>query len=69
MSSSELATLAVMDVNYLWRIEAGRQNLSLRNVARLAKALGVTLSQLFETVDVADIEFGRRPYFRAPRGD
>lgn len=69
LSSSELARLTLMDVNYLWRIEAGRQNLSLRNVARLAKALGVTLSELFETVDVTDVEFGRRPYVRVPQGD
>lgn len=69
LSSSELARLTVMDVNYLWRIEAGRQNLSLRNVARLAKALGVTLSELFETVDVTEVEFGRRPYIRATRVD
>ena len=58
----QLAGLAGMDANYLWRIEAGRQNLSLRTAARLAKALGVTLSQLFEGVDVVDVELGARAY-------
>lgn len=64
---AQLAELASMDANYLWRIEAGRQNLSLRNVARLAKALGVTLAVLLEGVDVAGVELGSRPYGK--RGD
>ena len=51
-----------MDANYLWRIEAGRQNLSLRNVARLAKALELTLSELLEGIDVADVDLGPRAY-------
>ncbi len=59
---AQLAELASMDPNYLWRIEAGRQNLSLRNVARLAKALGVTLSVMLEGIDVEDIEVAKRPY-------
>jgi transcriptional regulator with XRE-family HTH domain len=58
----QLAGLAGMDQNYLWRIEAGRQNLSLRTAARLAKALGVTLAQLFEGVNVIDVELGTRAY-------
>ena len=51
-----------MDANYLWRIEAGQQNLSLRNVARLAKALGVTLSDLLAGIDVAHVSLSSRPY-------
>lgn len=72
LSPAELAELAGMDANYLWRIESGRQNLSLRNVARLAKALGVTLSVLLEGVDVADVPLSSRPYGRdagGPAGD
>ena len=61
-TASQLAKLAQMDVNYLWRIEAGRQNLSLRNVARLAQALDVTLANFFDGIDVRDAELGRRPY-------
>lgn len=67
LTSSQLAQLASMDPNYLWRIEAGRQNLSLRNVARLAQALHVTLSELFHGIDVADLEFERRPYAKRVR--
>ena len=58
----QLAKIAGMDPNYLWRIEAGRQNLSLRNVARLAKALDVTLSVLLEGIDVAELELSGRSY-------
>lgn len=64
LAAPELAGLAGMDANYLWRIEAGQQNLSLRNVARLAKALGVTLSGLLEGIDVADVALSSRPYGR-----
>ncbi len=60
----QLAELAGMDANYLWRIEAGRQNLSLRNVARLAKAFDISLSELLEGVNVADVELGRRAYVK-----
>lgn len=58
------AALVGMDVNYLWRIEAGRQNLSLRNLARLAKALNVTLADLVAGIDVSDIPLESRPYPR-----
>jgi transcriptional regulator with XRE-family HTH domain len=53
-----------MDPAYLWRIEEGRQNLSRRNVARIAKALGVSLAVSLEGVDVSDLELGSRPYGR-----
>lgn len=56
-----------MDANYLWRIEQGRQNFSLRNVVRLAKALGVTLFDLLDRVDVADIELGARARCCSPQ--
>ncbi len=61
---SRLAELAGMDPNYLWRITAGRQNLSLRNIARLAIALDVTLSELFEGVEISGIDLGSRGYAR-----
>ena len=64
LTSHQLAAVADMDVNYLWRIEAGRQNLSLRNVARLAKAFGLTLSDLLKGVDVGEIELDRRAYVK-----
>lgn len=67
LKPTQLAEAASMDPNYLWRIEAGRQNLSLRNVARLAKALGITLAQLLDGIDVAEVSLSSRPYGK--RGD
>lgn len=61
---SRLAELAGMDPNYLWRSTAGRQNLSLRNIARLAVALNVTLSELFESVEIPGADLGNRGYAR-----
>ena len=64
LAAHELASRAGMDANYLWRIEAGRQNLSFRNVARLAKAFELTLSEFLEGVELPDVELGSRPYVR-----
>ena len=69
LAPSVLARLAGMDANYLWRIEAGRQNLSLRNVARLAKAFEITLSELFAGIDVTSVDTDRRPYAKRVRTD
>ena len=46
----EIAAAAMISSRYLWRVEDGRQNLSLRNVARIATALPIALSELFEGV-------------------
>lgn len=64
----QLAERAGMDQNYLWRIEAGRQNLSLRNTARLAKAFGLSLSQLLDGIDVSDLDLEPRAYTRRTDG-
>ena len=47
LSQEELAFKAGMHRTYLGGIERGERNPSLKNVAAIAKALGVTLSQLF----------------------
>ena len=64
LAPQQLADLAGMDANYLWRIEQGRQNLSLRNIARLAKALGVTISELLEGIDATAVALGARSYVK-----
>jgi transcriptional regulator with XRE-family HTH domain len=63
----QLAERAGMDQNYLWRVEAGRQNLSLRNTARLAKALELTLSQLLDGIEVGDLDLQPRAYAKRPK--
>ncbi len=47
LSQEELAFKAGMHRTYLGGIERGERNPSLRNIAAIAKALGVTLSELF----------------------
>ena len=69
LARHQLAKLSGMDANYLWRIEAGRQNLSLRNVARLANAFGITLSELLAGISLDGIDLGRRAYTKANSPD
>ena len=47
LSQEELAFKAGVHRTYLGGIERGERNPSLRNIAAIAKALGVTLSELF----------------------
>ena len=47
-SQERLADQAGMHRTYMWGIEQGVRNPSLRHLARLAEALGVSLASLFE---------------------
>jgi transcriptional regulator with XRE-family HTH domain len=49
-SQEELAERCGLHRTYVGGIERGERNLGLRNVAAIAKALGVTLPELFEGV-------------------
>ncbi len=51
-----------VSVQYLWRVETGRQNVSLRTVARFATAFDMTLSELFRTVEMPPVPLENRPY-------
>ena len=48
LSQENLGELCSLDRTYISGIERGRRNVSLRNIALLAEALDVSLSQLFE---------------------
>lgn len=48
VSQERLAVLAGVDRTYLSRCERGRQNISLVNIYRIARALGVRPSELLE---------------------
>ena len=47
LSQEELAFRAGVHRTYLGGIERGERNPALKNIAEIAKALGVTLSELF----------------------
>ena len=47
LSQEELAFRSGVHRTYLGGIEQGKRNPSLKNVAAISKALGVTLSELF----------------------
>lgn len=51
LTQADLALASDMDRSQLAAIETGRRNVTLANLARLARALGVTLSQLLDGVD------------------
>jgi transcriptional regulator with XRE-family HTH domain len=46
ISQEKLAEFAEMDRTYISGIERGRRNLSLKNIFKLAEALGITPSEL-----------------------
>lgn len=50
LSQEVLAEKAELHRNYVGGIERGERNVGLRNVFRLARALGVTVSQLFKGI-------------------
>ncbi len=51
-SQEKLAELAEIDRTYVSDIERGNRNPGIKNIARLAKALGVTTSELCKGVDL-----------------
>ena len=51
LTQEALAEKADLDRTYLSDIERGARNPGIKNVARLAKALGVTTSQLLEGIN------------------
>jgi len=48
LSQERLAELSDLHHNYISDIERGRRNVGLRNVERLARALGLSVAELFD---------------------
>lgn len=55
LSSAELARKANMQRAYVWRVEQGKTLPNLRNAARLAGALGISLSALVADLDTSGV--------------
>lgn len=51
ISQEKLAERADLDRTYISDIERGNRNPGIKNVARLAKALGITTAELCKGVD------------------
>ncbi|WP_336755724.1 helix-turn-helix domain-containing protein [Pantoea sp. USHLN298] len=50
LSQEQLANLCDLDRTYVGGIERGERNPALKNIHRLAQALGVSLSDLFKNI-------------------
>ena len=50
MSQEEFADMCGLDRSYVGGVERGERNISLENIGRIAKALGISLSELFRRV-------------------
>ena len=50
MSQKDLAYGTDLDRSYIASVEKGQRNISIINLEKIAKALNVTLSQLFKTL-------------------
>lgn len=50
MSQEELGFQAGLHRTYVGSIERGEQNVSLRNIKRIAEALKISLSELFRSI-------------------
>ena len=48
LSQEELAYQAKIDYSYLNQVEAGKRNISIKRLERIAKVLKVPLKELFE---------------------
>lgn len=62
MSFGELATAAGISRGYVYRLETGQQNASIRSLSRIAVALSTSLSALLEGVEADPSALGTRPY-------
>jgi transcriptional regulator with XRE-family HTH domain len=47
LSQEKLAELADLHRTYIGQIETGKRNIALKNIAKLAEALGVSMKDLF----------------------
>ena len=51
ISQETLADLCGLHRTYISDVELGKRNVSLENIEKIAKALGVSLKKLFESIE------------------
>jgi transcriptional regulator with XRE-family HTH domain len=56
LSQEKLAELANLDRTYISLLERGKRNPSLVCITYLCKALDISLSELFQTMDINEID-------------
>jgi transcriptional regulator with XRE-family HTH domain len=61
MTQAQLAERADFSIQYLQRIEAGRENLTVRSAARIAQLLGCRFVELFRRPTTTIVRRGRPP--------
>lgn len=66
VSQEELGNRADLHRTYISDIEAGRRNLSLRSLFRLALGLGLSVSDLLKMAEMKTEAAGEMPFAPAP---
>lgn len=51
LSQEKFALKIDMDRTYFASVEAGKRNVAIRNIKKIADGLGVTLSELFQNIE------------------
>ena len=52
MSQEKFALSIDMDITYLASVEAGKRNISINNIKKIADGLSITISELFVGVEI-----------------
>ena len=50
LSQEKFALSIDMDITYFASVEAGKRNIAIKNIQKIADGLGVSLSELFENL-------------------
>jgi len=59
LSQERLADLANLHRAYIGQIERGEKNIGVRNLEKIAKALGASIQDLLDTIPLDDSRTGR----------
>lgn len=68
LSQERLGVLASLDRSYVGGVERGQRNVSLENIAAIARALGVNIATLFSETDYDAAKTQTKPQRGRPYG-